>query len=56
MTKSELLKKIASFDDDAILIFSNDVRDFRDLESDGASIHDVLQVNTGTYKYIVFVE
>lgn len=56
MTKKELLEKMEHFDDDAVLLFSDDMSDFRDLESDACEIFDVLQVYTGAHKYIVFTE
>ncbi len=50
MTKKELMEKIESFDDEAILLFFEDDSDFRDL----SSIEGVIEVNTGTKRYIVF--
>ena len=56
MTKKELLERIESFDDNAILIFSDDACDFLNVSSDGHSIENAIEVNDGHRKYIVLVE
>ena len=56
MTKKDLLNSIVSFDDDSILLFSGDVYDFLDLDSLGLSISKVVEVSTGTKKYVVLSE
>ena len=56
MKKKELLTIIEDFDDDAILVASTDSTDFLDLESNGFGVNGVVEVNTGTKKYIVLSE
>ena len=54
MTKKQLLNAIESFDNEAVLVFSEDTRDFLSIDSDGLEVSSVLEVNTGTKKFIVF--
>ncbi|KKK89843.1 hypothetical protein LCGC14_2729020 [marine sediment metagenome] len=56
MTKRELLNIIESFNDGAILIFSEQSSDLLDLSSDGHTVAHVVEVNTGIHRYLVLLE
>ena len=56
MTLEEFLQIAKSFDPKAELLFSNDTSDFIDLSNGGRALGPVVEVNTGTKKYIVFSE
>lgn len=57
MTKKKLLEIIESFDDNSVILFSEDTDDFRNLDGDESHhVTSVLEANTGITKYIILSE
>ena len=55
MTKKELLEKLAAFDDCEVL-FSNDKSNLLHLDTKGAEINEVAEINNGIVRVIVLLE